>query len=106
MTKEEAIRMLTRLKDQINFEWADAQKKMDALNVAIEALKQTEWIPCSERLPEEYTDVLATTVWGDITIAERLDDSSWFIIEGYSNANDEDIVAWQELPEPWKGDEE
>ena len=38
MTNDEAIRMLTRLKDQINFEWTDAQKKMDALNVAIEAL--------------------------------------------------------------------
>ena len=61
-----------------------------------------KWIPCSERLPEVHTDVLATTVWGDITIAERLDDSSWFISEGYSNANDEDIVAWQELPEPFR----
>lgn len=38
MTPEEAIRMLTRLKDQINFEWTDAQKKMDALNMAIDLL--------------------------------------------------------------------
>lgn len=48
MNTEEAIRMLTRLKDQINFEWTDAQKKMDALNVAIEALKaqkKGEWKP-------------------------------------------------------------
>ena len=40
MTNEEAIRMLVRLKERINFEVTDAQKKMDALNLAIEALEQ------------------------------------------------------------------
>lgn len=49
MTTEEVIRTLTRIKNQINFEWTDAQKKMDALNVAIEALSaQPEIIRCEE----------------------------------------------------------
>ncbi len=46
MTNDEAIRMLIRLKDRINFEVTDSQQKMDALNMAIEALsaqKQGEW---------------------------------------------------------------
>lgn len=43
MTREEAIRMLIRLKDRINFEVTDSQKKMDALNMAIKALEQE---PC------------------------------------------------------------
>jgi hypothetical protein len=40
MTKKEAIRLLERIKDRINYEVTDAQKKMDALNMAINALEQ------------------------------------------------------------------
>lgn len=45
MTNEEAIKMLIRLKDRINFEVTDAQGKMDALNMAIKALEQQ---PCED----------------------------------------------------------
>lgn len=44
MTREEAIRMLIRLKDGINFEVTDSQKKMDALNMAIKSLEAWEKI--------------------------------------------------------------
>lgn len=47
MSIAEAIRMLTRIKDRINCEVTDAQAKMDALNMAIEALteqKVGKWI--------------------------------------------------------------
>lgn len=50
MTNEEAITMLERLKetikileqlkDKLNYEVTDSQKKMDALNMAIQALKR------------------------------------------------------------------
>ncbi len=35
MTNKEVIMMLTRLKDRINWEDTDCQKKVDALNIAI-----------------------------------------------------------------------
>lgn len=74
--------------------------------VALRALPSAQqWIPCSERLPEEDTYVLATTAWGEITMAEKLSDIAWFICEGNANAKSDDIVAWMPLPEPWKGEE-
>ena len=39
LTYEEAIKMLVRIKDRINFEVTDSQKKMDALNMAIHLLE-------------------------------------------------------------------
>lgn len=39
MTRDEATRILVRIKDQINFEWVDSQRKMDALNTAIRSLE-------------------------------------------------------------------
>ena len=44
MTREEAIRMLERLKDRINFEVTDSQQKMDALNMAIRSLENDRTI--------------------------------------------------------------
>lgn len=42
MTREEAIRMIERIKDRINWEVVDSQKKMDALNMAIKSLEAWE----------------------------------------------------------------
>ncbi len=61
-----------------------------------------KWIPTSERLPEKNVEVLATTEWGAITIAERCSENEWFIYEGDTTANADEIKAWCELPEPYK----
>ena len=60
------------------------------------------WTPIEECLPPKDVDVLATTAWGDITIAVRLFDNFWFIHDGNTNASTEDILAWSSLPEPYK----
>lgn len=77
------------------------------LKIAIEHIQKMpsaqRWIPCSERLPKEDEYVLATTVWGEITMAENLGNDEWFIHEGDSNAYTEEILAWMPLPQPWKG---
>lgn len=38
MTTTEAVKMIERLKNKINYEDTDSQKKMDALNLSIKAL--------------------------------------------------------------------
>lgn len=69
------------------------------------AQSEQRWIPCSERLPENDDSVLATTAWGDVTIAERvyppINDTCWFIHDGNTNATIDDVVAWMPLPEPY-----
>lgn len=67
--------------------------------------KTGEWIPVSERLPEEKVEVLATTEWGSITIAERYSANDYFIYEGATNADEDDIIAWMPLPKPYKAQE-
>lgn len=68
--------------------------------------KKDEWIPCSKRLPENDEYVLATTAWEDVTMAERVDDTYWYIHEGYTNATIDDVVAWMPKPEPYGGEQE
>lgn len=84
-----------------------------------------QWIPCSERLPEEGRFVLTTIIGTDIvyqdegdTIEDALKRSmgmkrvsvgfigsdGWYGADGYP-----EIVtpsAWMPLPEPWKGEQD
>ena len=55
---------------------------------------QQRWIPCSERLPEERQEILATTTdnaWGDVVI-----------IRTYYKEMHKSVIAWMPLPEPYR----
>lgn len=60
-----------------------------------------QWIPCSERLPEEGIEVVTANKDGDYEINHIIDkeDGEWFW---------EKAIAWMPIPEPPKkvGDEE
>ena len=85
----------------------------EALSMAIEALQEPQvggWIPVSERLPEDGYGVLVTvngkhnniTFVDALEIAEYGNTEGW-IIEGYLDWLDPNVIAWQPLPEPYKG---
>lgn len=60
-----------------------------------------QWIPCSERLPEDETVVLVCTEDEFMYLAERTC-GNWEEITGFCSVND--TVAWMPLPEPYKGE--
>ena len=62
---------------------------------------ENRWISCKDQMPPDHY-VLATTAWGDVTMAERYGEDKWFIHEGATNAHDVDIVAWMPLPLSYK----
>ena len=110
MTRAEAIKMLERLKNGINFEVTDSQKKMDALNMAIQALEQTRWIPVTERLPEDRRTVLVTACWHEtyqVMEASYFGDGLWWCVPFNNTGKHEQKLnpkAWMPLPEPYLTD--
>lgn len=82
-----------------------ANRIIDAADEYAETEKESDWIPVSERLPEKNVEVLATTEWGAVTISEMYSANDWFIHEGTTNAETDDIVAWMPLPKPYKPQE-
>ena len=72
MTNREAIELLEEVSDLDDSMYAYNPAYMEALNLAISALKKQEadrWIPVTERLPEEETDVLICNADGEIAIS-------------------------------------
>ena len=75
---------------------------VEALDMAINALEQTAWIPCSERLPEA-TGVYIVTC--NIYNGDKVDGvtATW----SYWRRNEwmmKDVLAWMPLPKPYGGE--
>lgn len=109
MTKEEAIKICKQVRKyfkggKLAIDDTDAIYK--ALTNAIEALKATQWISVSERLPsaEHNLEGFLTTV--------RCYDTTDVFISVYENGKfghwdgeklipNENVIAWMECPEPY-----
>lgn len=116
MTNQEAIDLLDNLIGMI--EDNHGSDYDSAIRMAIDALKQ-KWIPVSQRLPNEKDagilkklgtekrseHVLATVdVDGErMTVTACTYDGKWNWKMKYAFP-DFKVVAWQPLPEPWKGE--
>lgn len=84
------------------------------LSIINEQPKVAEWIPSSERLPEEKESVLVqwekydrylniTTTYLDVMWLDDAEEKVFETINGVPNGK---VVAWQPLPEPWEGENE
>lgn len=102
MNNQRAIDRLTK-----HLEWGWSEETVAAIGMGIHALKETQWIPCSERLPVEQTDVLVTVkyngfigMYGTRIKTGFLDEYGW-----NGDCFGGTVVAWMPLPEPYKEQE-
>ena len=108
MTNEEVIRMLVRIKERINFEVTNAQEKMDALNIAIKALEQselnlsynsvkTELEPCEDEYIEKYEAIRRIELRRKITCeSDPYNYEEW--TKGYEEGIDDAIAMINSVP--------
>ena len=111
----EALEELARAR----YKWStDARDEIKGIDVSICAIDEVprakpadNWIPVSERLPESDAIVLISVRCrkydGSIGVVV-VDGSYWELAgewysENMGGLNDDDVLAWQPLPEPYKG---
>ena len=76
--------------------------------------KVGEWIPVSERLPDNADEdvlIIANGTYKNITFEDAImmavyDKDEGWIIDGYEYWLTAQVTAWQPLPEPYKGESE
>lgn len=83
-------------------EWEDYVK----FNTVVELIKSQppadQWIPCSERLPQDEQDVLGTTDEGIVKkVWYNKYSKTWY---GSPFTRRETVIAWMPLPVPYKGE--
>lgn len=106
MTNKEAVALLMNI-SAYDIDSQRGYRKQEALEMAIEALNATRWIPMTEKLPEEFEDVLCCTDEGAIIIACcYYYDNGDYDFDGYECDIDGNVVAWMPLPEAYKEVEE
>ena len=106
MTLEEAIKILKSKMDgtvDTSYKWAET------VRMAIEALHKTEWIPCSERLPEVPRQVLvyarsvhyALAKYDEMRQADGTYKKEWVTFDAWKPYYTiKDAIKWMPLPEP------
>lgn len=138
MTREEAIKLIEYISiayvpTDLYGDYDDPRPYEEALDMAIEALSaDANWIPCSERLPEELEAANVTWVnhnppvyyqyvkgvpnvdtavyyrgawyWWDATVIDLLGEYCGAYIHGIEPIDkDIEVVAWMPLPKPFEG---
>jgi hypothetical protein len=99
MTREEAIRNIERFRDGLDS--LSESTLIQILDIAIEALEQTQWIPCSERLPKIEENPVLVTSMGMVGMGWYRN-GDWLTS---TNLPFFDVVAWMPLPKPYRGDD-
>lgn len=97
-----------RTTDAIKCEYSAAEHRQLAewLKELKQLREQTKWIPISEKMPEEETDVLICNSKGNIEVSRGsvFDDGTW---EWYTSGwHFGEVIAWQPLPKPYKTESE
>lgn len=78
---------------------------LKAVSIINEQPKVGEWIPVEERLPESCENALVYTKRGHYRIGEYFEEHKRWWLGAYWEDSDF-ILAWQPLPEPFKGETE
>lgn len=73
------------------------------LEIMPSAKPESQWILCSERLPEYDAPALLSTAWGKTEIGWWTQ-RGWVIAPAsYRELKQDAVVAWMPLPKPWEG---
>lgn len=103
MNNQQAIDRLVK-----HLEWVWSEETVDAIGMGIHALKETQWIPCSEKMPEDENYILVSfenSTMPDIARYEENDEGGTF----YPGDDEKSyssygliVNAWMPLPEPYR----
>lgn len=89
--------------------YADLPKGLDGKYYGLTKRTKGEWIPVTERLPEEKGEYLVTyhpCYWDDVRDAVLVGIDTFRGKTTWAKMKHQRVIAWMPLPEPYKADKE
>ena len=86
------------------YETIECYEARKAIRALPSADRPQEWIPCSERLPNDegiFLVTMETYVFNEYS--HPVGTSFYSPSFGWANASPNKVLAWMPLPKPWKG---
>ena len=81
---------------------ANRPTERDTLITAVRTVfEEQKWIPCSERLPEDCTEVFVYLFGRPSPYIAWIEDTHWYT-EDFEVDREDEPVAWMPLPEPYR----
>lgn len=87
----------------------ETEEDFNHMNELMRVGEKMQWIPCSEKLPEIREGLYSSNCV--LTTMVSADGSSFVCVGFYhkgigwiNGINDEKVIAWMPLPEPYKGE--
>lgn len=77
-------------------------RELEDIETVIKKLKQTRWIPCSERLPEKNGNYLVTVEANDGTASINYQMVDHYGPYWLHEEKTRKVIAWRPLPEDYK----
>ena len=106
LTNKEAIQILST-RDKYGVPCGYTSGYQEALDMAVDALNKTAWIPVSERLPgHDIDDIVLASVGYDVEFGKCNSNGVWEVWTGFHWDVCELVNAWMPLPEPYKPESE
>ena len=104
MTREEILRALEQEPCEKCCNGNQEEKAKLCQKSYIAGMEHPRWIPVSESMPPIGQDVLVCDLGGDMYITYLHLNGTWGF--EYCGNKIKNVVAWQELPLPYKGESE
>lgn len=103
-----AIETMKYLLDKAEYKTPEGHQLV-SVNIPVDIIREIvstaqQWIPCSERLPEDEKDVFVYLFDRPSPYIAWVRGRHWYT-EDFEVGKEDEPLAWMPLPEPWKGEE-
>lgn len=93
--------------EESNFQPEEIELLKNMYNCAVQRFEECDWVPCSERLPEQSGQYIVTLAGADeVKICEYFANmKAWDILKhGIEEGETREVLAWKPNPKIWQPD--
>ena len=104
ISRQDAIDALNKKRIETMEKGQDVNLIWECLDAVNQVPSSQQWIPCSERLPNDDGNYIVTLSYTEGFKFSFVDIDNFSVYEHQWDVYGSDVIAWMPLPQSWKGE--